>query len=129
MVITALVLVGLAAVIHVYIFYMESVAWATPRVRAVFGLSEEEARTTRLLAFNQGFYNLFLAIAVLLGIALFLLGQQAVGATLVFVGAGSMTLAALVLLLSSAGRGMAALVQGLLPAAGVIVMAFGLALS
>ena len=129
MVTTALVLVGLAAVIHLYIFYMESLAWTKPRVRAVFGLSEEEARATKLLAFNQGFYNLFLAIAVLLGIALFLLGQQAVGATLIFVGAGSMTLAALVLLLSGPGRGSAALMQGLLPAAGVIVLAFGMALS
>lgn len=126
MVTTALVLVGLAAAIHVYIFYMESFAWTTPRVRATFGFSEEDAQTTKLLALNQGFYNLFLAIATLLGIVLFLLGREEIGATLIFAGAGSMALAALVLLLSSPGKGRAALAQGLLPAAGVIVLAFGL---
>ena len=32
------------------------------RTRAAFGTTAEEAETTKLLAFNQGFFNLFLAI-------------------------------------------------------------------
>lgn len=125
MVIAGLVLAGLAALLHVYIFYMESIAWTSRRVRATFGTSEEEARATKEMAFNQGFYNLFLAIAVLLGIVLFALGHAAVGATLVFVGAGSMAAAALVLLLSSPDKARAALTQGVIPALGVIALAIG----
>jgi len=127
MIAIALVLAGLAALLHVYIFYMESIAWTSRRVRAVFGTTEEEAQTTKLLAFNQGFYNLFLAIAVVLGIVFWLLGQPVVGATLVFVGAGSMVAAALVLLLSSPGKAKAALTQGVLPALAVIALTIGLA--
>ncbi len=128
MIAAALIFVGIAAVIHVGIFYMESIAWTGPRVRAIFKTTEEEARTTRLLALNQGFYNLFLAVAVMLGIAMVALGTVTIGATLIFAGAGSMALAALVLLLSSPGRALAAATQGLLPAVGVILLGFGLAL-
>ncbi|MBC9926260.1 MULTISPECIES: DUF1304 domain-containing protein [unclassified Leucobacter] len=127
MVIAGLVLAGLAALLHVYIFYMESIAWTSTRVRATFGTTEDEARATKELAFNQGFYNLFLAIAVALGIVLFALGHAAVGATLVFVGAGSMAAAALVLLLSSPRKARAALTQGVIPALGVILLAIGIA--
>ncbi|WP_449281816.1 DUF1304 domain-containing protein [Leucobacter sp.] len=128
MIVAGLILAGIAALLHVYIFTMESVAWTSPRVRAVFGTSEREAMATKELAFNQGFYNLFLAVAVLLGIVFFVLGETAVGATLVFAGAGSMTAAALVLLLSSPGKAKAALVQGTAPALGVVALALGLAL-
>ncbi|CAG7620420.1 DUF1304 domain-containing protein [Leucobacter soli] len=125
MIAIGLTLTGLAALIHVGIFFMESLAWESPRVRRIFGTSEESARATKLLAFNQGFYNLFLAVAVVVGIVLSIIGHQAVGATLVFVGAGSMVAAALVLLCSSKGAGIAALVQGLLPAFGIIALAIG----
>ncbi len=128
MITLALILAGLAALLHVYIFYMESIAWTSRRVRATFGTTEEEAQTTKLLAFNQGFYNLFLAIAVVLGIVLWLLGHTVAAATLVFVGTGSMVAAALVLLLSSPGKARAALTQGVLPALAVIALAIGLAL-
>lgn len=127
MVIAGMVLAGLAALVHLYIFYMESLAWTSKRVRATFGTSEAEALATKELAFNQGFYNLFLAVAVFAGIVLFAVGQTAVGATLVFVGAGSMVAAATVLLASNAKLVRAALVQGLLPLLGVIALAFGLA--
>lgn len=62
MVIAGLVLAGLAALIHVYIFYMESIAWTGAKARATFGTTIEEAEATKSLAFNQGFYNLVLAI-------------------------------------------------------------------
>lgn len=128
MVVTGLVLGTLAAIIHVYIFLMESVWWTTPRVRATFGTSESEAKATKELAFNQGFYNLFLGIAVLLGVVLYLAGQPVISATLVLTGAGSMMLAATVLLLSSPQKKSAALKQGVLPLLAVIFMILGLAL-
>ncbi|MDP5227036.1 MULTISPECIES: DUF1304 domain-containing protein [Arthrobacter] len=126
--VAGLVLAGLAALVHVYIFRMESLTWTSAATRKVFGASESEAAATREMAFNQGFYNLFLAIATALGIVLFAAGQLAVGATLVFTGAGSMTAAALVLLLSSPDKRSAALKQGVIPALGVLSLALGLSL-
>ena len=128
MVVAGLILAGLAALVHVYIFVMESLIWTTPRVRATFGVTEEEALATKSMAFNQGFYNLFLAISVFTGIVLFAVGAHAVGATLVFVGAGSMAAAALVLLLSSPDKRGAALKQGVIPAVAVIILALGVTL-
>jgi uncharacterized membrane protein len=64
MVYAGLVFAGLAALLHVYIFVMESLTWTSARTRATFGISEEEALATKELAFNQGFYNLFLAIEI-----------------------------------------------------------------
>ena len=53
------------SVIHVYIFYLESIAWGKPSVNRAFGVTDAHAQIMRPMAFNQGFYNLFLAIAFL----------------------------------------------------------------
>ncbi|MFI7434909.1 DUF1304 domain-containing protein [Micromonospora haikouensis] len=128
MTIAGLVLAGLAGLVHVYIFYLESIAWTSARARAVFGIaSRADAETTKALAFNQGFYNLFLAIAIAAGIVFFASGAVTVGATLVFVGAGSMVAAGLVLLLSDPSKAGAALKQLVLPLLGVVALAIGLA--
>lgn len=129
MTIVGIVLVALAALLHVYIFYMESIAWTSPRVRATFGTTEEGAIATKELAFNQGFYNLFLALAALLGAVLYLTGQPVVGLTLMFVGVGSMFAAALVLLLSSPEKRRAAITQGTLPLLGLIALGLGMLLA
>ena len=127
MLIAGLVFAAIAALIHVYIFVLESVMWTAPRTRATFGIeSEADARLTRPLAFNQGFYNLFLAIAVFLGIGFVWAGVVAVGATLVFVGTGSMVAAGLVLLLSSPARARPALVQLVPPLIAIVLVAVGL---
>ncbi|GAA4760344.1 DUF1304 domain-containing protein [Citricoccus nitrophenolicus] len=126
MLIAGLVLTGLAALIHVYIFVMESLAWTAPRTRATFGTTLEEAEATRSMAFNQGFYNLFLAVAVFLGTVLIAAGAAVAGATLVLTGAGSMAAAAVVLLLSSPDQRSAALKQGVVPALGVVALVIAL---
>ncbi|MEN0135727.1 MAG: DUF1304 domain-containing protein [Rhodococcus sp. (in: high G+C Gram-positive bacteria)] len=128
MVAAGLVLAALASALHVYIFVLESVLWTAPRTRATFGTTAEEAAATKELAFNQGFYNLFLAIVTAVGIVAVILGATAVGSALVFAGAGSMLLAALVLLLSSPDKARAAITQGTLPLLAVILLALGLAL-
>jgi putative membrane protein len=128
MVVVGLALAALAAALHVFIFYLESIVWTGPRARATFGTSPEDAETTRPVAFNQGFYNLFLGILVIVGIVLFALGATVAGATLVFAGTSSMAAAALVLLLSSPDKAGAALKQGLVPALAVIALVIGLAL-
>ncbi|WP_264029532.1 DUF1304 domain-containing protein [Cellulosimicrobium sp. SH8] len=121
-----LALAGVAAAIHVYIFVMESLTWTSARTRATFGTSREEAEATKELAFNQGFYNLFLAVLVVLGIVLYATDRQDVGLTLVVAGAGSMVAAGLVLILSSPSKARAALVQLVPPLLGVVGVVVGL---
>lgn len=128
MTLIVLIAAGLAGLLHVFIFLLESFRWQDDNTRRVFGTTPEQAATTRQLAYNQGFYNLFLAIAVVLGIVLYAAGQPVVGATLVFTGAGSMVAAALVLLVSSPDKAGAALKQGALPALGVLALGVGLVL-
>ena len=122
MVVVGLVLAGIAALIHVFIFYLESIAWTGERARKIFGTGTvERAETQQELAFNQGFYNLFLAVVTGLGIIVYTAGQHVVGETLVFTVASS-----LVLLLSSPDKASAALKQGVIPALGVIALLIGL---
>ncbi|UYQ78956.1 DUF1304 domain-containing protein [Glutamicibacter sp. JL.03c] len=128
MIITSLVLATLAALLHVYIFLMESLWWTTPKVRATFGSSQAEAEATKEMAFNQGFYNLFLAIATFAGVIFHIAGQPTIGSTLVFTGTGSMLLAALVLILSSPSKASAAIKQGVFPLLAVIALSIGVAL-
>lgn len=127
MLVVGLVLTALAALLHCFIFYLESIAWTGPQARATFGTTPEEASATKELAFNQGFYNLFLAIAVFIGIVITIAGSTAVGAAVVLTGAGAMAAAALVLLLSSPDKAAAAIKQGTLPLLGIIAVAVGLA--
>ena len=126
MITAGLVFAALAALLHVYIFTMESLTWTSPRTRATFGTTAEEAETTRLLAFNQGFYNLFLAIVIGIGIAAIAMGHHAVGAALVFAGVGSMAAAAVVLLLSAPDKARAALTQGIFPVIAIVLLLLGL---
>ena len=121
-----LIFAALAAVLHVYIFVMESLTWTSPRTRATFGITAEEAETTKLLAFNQGFYNLFLAIVTGIGIGALIMGHTGVGAAMIFAGIGSMAAAALVLVASSPDKARAAVVQGLLPVLGIVALVIAL---
>jgi len=122
----ALIFAALAALLHVYIFTMESLTWTSPRTRATFGTTAEEAETTKLLAFNQGFYNLFLAIVTGVGIVALVLGHAGVGAALILAGIGSMAAAALVLLASAPAKARAAVVQGTLPVIAIVLLLIGL---
>ncbi len=125
MIIAGLVLAAFAALAHVYIFYLESVAWTAPRTRATFGLTETQAEATKELAYNQGFYNLFLAVMIAAGLVFYGAGATAVGLALVVAGAGSMVAAALVLVSTGRSRASAALTQGLVPLLGLALIAVG----
>ena len=125
MITAGLIVAALAALVHVYIFTMESLTWTSPRTRATFGTTPEEAETTKLLALNQGFYNLFLAIVTGVGVGAVAMGCRAVGAALIFAGVGSMA-AAVVLLISARDKARAAVVQGLFPTIAIILLVLGL---
>jgi putative membrane protein len=62
------VLVGLVALEHIYILYLEMFAWTTPRVRRIFGTTAAFAEESKALAANQGLYNGFLAAGLLWGL-------------------------------------------------------------
>jgi putative membrane protein len=122
--IVAIVAAGLAALLHIFIFAMESVLWMRPTIWKRFGLrSQDEAATIRPMALNQGFYNLFLAIGVIVGF--FLLPHpnlHAAGVMLILFCCASMLAAALVLLISNPKLARAALTQGVLPLIAVIAL-------
>jgi putative membrane protein len=128
MIYAGLVFAGLAALLHVYIFVMESLTWTSARTRAAFGTTEEEAETTKLLAFNQGFYNLFLAIVIVVGIVIGVFGYYDAGFSLIFAGTGSMLAAAVVLLVSARDKARAAVMQGTFPLIAIVLIVVGLAM-
>jgi len=66
--VVAAVLVGLVALVHGYFLVLEMFLWKTPRVRRVFGTTEEVAEASAVLAANQGLYNGFLAAGLVFGL-------------------------------------------------------------
>jgi putative membrane protein len=114
----AIVFALLAAAIHVLFFVLESVLFRRPFAWRTFGIrTQQDAETTRDWALNQGFYNLFLAVSVVVGVLLQLSSNAAAvsaGVGMVLLGTASMVGAALVLLVTKPAllRGVA--VQGAL---------------
>lgn len=68
MALVAMILVGLVALLHVYILLLEVLWWDTPRGHKAFGLKPDFARQTKVLAINQGAYNGLLAAGLIWGL-------------------------------------------------------------
>lgn len=116
----ALVFAIIATLIHVLIFALESVLWAKPSVWRRFGLkSQADAELVEPMAFNQGFYNLFLALGSTVGLLLLGWGNPVAGKWVLLVALASMTLASIVLIISRRRLWRAALIQGLAPLLGI----------
>ncbi|NNH73032.1 DUF1304 domain-containing protein [Nocardia uniformis] len=110
------ILAGLAGVVHVGIFYMEVVRFTDRKVyRGTFGVADEDVQACVPWAFNQGFYNLFLAIGAFVGVAL-VRGNADAGWALILMSCGSMLAAAIVLVAKYRDKASAAAKQGLFPA-------------
>lgn len=62
--------VGLIALLHVYVLVLEMFLWDKPAGRRAFGLSREAAASSKVLAANQGLYNGFLAAGLVWGLTL-----------------------------------------------------------
>jgi putative membrane protein len=77
------VVVGLVALIHVYILVLEMFLWDKPAGLRAFGLTREAATASKVLAANQGLYNGFLAAGLLWGISL---GAEGAGVKVFFLG-------------------------------------------
>ena len=70
MALAAKIVVGLVALLHVYILVLEMFLWTTPRGRKAFGTTPEFAEASKVLAANQGLYNGFLAAGLFWGLAI-----------------------------------------------------------
>ncbi len=121
MTIVAVVLAVAAALLHVYIFVLESFRWNEPSTRRTFGVSEADAPVLAPMAYNQGFYNLFLAVITLVGV-LMIDAQHTTGTALALAGTGSMLAAAVVLVSHDRSMARAALTQGTLPLLAVVLL-------
>lgn len=79
----AALLIGLVALIHVYIVILEMVWWDTPRGHKAFGLTPDFAARSKVLAANQGLYNGFLVAGLAWGLWL---GAEGFAIKLFFLG-------------------------------------------
>ncbi|MGV8858478.1 DUF1304 domain-containing protein [Rhodoglobus sp.] len=120
--------VFLAALIHIMIFFMESVLWHKTRVQKTFGVrTAEEAAIIKPWAYNQGFYNAFLALGA--GTGLVMMGSLNLwpaGIALAMFATLSMLLAAVVLITSQPKLARAAAIQGVPPLLGIIFLVLAL---
>jgi len=64
------VIVGLVALLHVYILILEMFLWEKPAGLKAFRQTKESAAATKVLAANQGLYNGFLAAGLFWGLSL-----------------------------------------------------------
>jgi putative membrane protein len=64
------IVVGLIALIHVYILVLEMFLWDKPMGLRAFGQSQAQATASKVLAANQGLYNGFLAAGLFWGLSL-----------------------------------------------------------
>jgi putative membrane protein len=118
------IFVAIAGLIHIAIFLFESLLWNRPGTWKRFGVkTQEEADILRPMAYNQGFYNVFLALGA--GAGLVMLAstnvQQAGAALSIFVCL-SMLLASVVLLFSNPKLARAAAFQGVAPLIALIFL-------
>lgn len=117
----------LAALVHGYIFVLETLRWEHPATRRVFGTSAEQAAQSKQLAANQGVYNLLLGVAALVGVLLVLTGVVDAGLAVTLTATGVMLGAAVYLVASNRRLARAAFVQGIFPLIAVIAAIAALA--
>lgn len=122
----SIVFASLAALLHVLFFSLESLFFMNPKVYKTFGARTlEEAATLRLLYFNQGFYNLFLAMGVFGGVFLLQGEHVSAGKAVILFCCASMFLASMVLLFSKPKMLRGVIIQGLCPLIAILTWYFG----
>ena len=77
------IVVGLIALVHVYILVLEMFLWDKPAGLRAFGQTREAAVASKVLAANQGLYNGFLAAGLIWGLSL---GANGTSVKLFFLG-------------------------------------------
>lgn len=118
----------LAAMFHVLFFFMESIAFTRPEVHRRFGVkTAEHAEVARPIMFNQGFYNLFLAGGVMVGVVLSNGDGTAetAGTAVAVFALACMALAGVVLALTSPSLRRAAALQATAPIVALALVGLG----
>jgi len=64
----AILITLIVAALHGYFLWLEMFRWEAPRTRKVFGTDAAFATASKTLAANQGLYNGFLAVGLVLGL-------------------------------------------------------------
>lgn len=59
------VFIAIVSILHFYFFILESILWTKPKGLKVFNMDIEQAMKTKILALNQGWYNLFFSVGLL----------------------------------------------------------------
>ncbi len=77
------IVIGLIALLHVYILVLEMFLWDKPAGLRAFGQTLAAATATKVLAANQGLYNGFLAAGLFWGLTL---GTSGTGVKVFFLG-------------------------------------------
>lgn len=90
----------IAVLFHVVAFVLESLFFHRPSVQTFLLGKPEPAAGVRLWAFNQGFYNLFLAAGPVAGLIAYHAGHESVGRALVIYGCAFMAACGVVLFIS-----------------------------
>lgn len=103
-----------AALFHIVAFALESLFFKKGAHKRFF-VTEDQVEAVYPFAFNQGFYNLFLALALLAGLMIKLDGHI-LGVGMMATSAGVMMGAGAVLAYSNKDLLMVAILQGLPPA-------------
>ena len=110
-----------AALIHVWFFVLESLQFDQPKVFGRFGItSAEDAAIVRPMAFNQGFYNLFLALGILGGLGFVATGRVEAGRAVVLFACACMVGAGAVLLATNRRFLIGSLVQAVPPLVAIV---------
>lgn len=104
-----------AGLFHVYVFALESLLFRRPAVQRLFLGHADAGRDVVLFAFNQGFYNLFLAAGAIGGVIAYHAGAATGGRAVALFACACMLGAAAVLIASDRRLWRGALGQGLPP--------------
>jgi putative membrane protein len=88
----------ITAALHLLVFVWEALLITRPSVYArVFKMAASDVPPVRLWAFGVGFYNLFFALGMIIGVVAWMTGRDIIGQTLVIYVSASLALAGLVL--------------------------------
>ncbi len=84
MTVIVLIFALMTAVVHLLAFAWETLLFQRPGVHeGVFAIPTADVPPVRLWAFNVGFYNLFIACGLVVGVLVWMNGNEAIGRALV----------------------------------------------
>ena len=115
----------LAALIHLYIYWLERHAYGSARFCRTFNIAERDLPALRAPFHNLALYNLMQALGVLTGITLRLTGiAPGVATGLMLTPLATMSAAGIYLYITAADKRRPALIQALPPLLALAALAF-----